>query len=60
MHCSTVSLWDSIAELWESHHSGCIKPALVPGDFSSELMLSGIPAVTATVELLWSKALMNL
>lgn len=42
----TVSTWDLVAELWECHHGGDINPALVPADFSSEVMLSGVPAVT--------------
>lgn len=47
-----ISLWDSVAELWESHHGGCIKSALVPVDFSSELMPLGIAAVMVTMQLL--------
>lgn len=42
----TVSTWDLVAELWECHHGGDINPALVPADFSGEVMLSGVPAVT--------------
>lgn len=42
----TVSLWGSVGELWECHHGGDIDPALVPDNFSSEVELSGVPAVT--------------
>lgn len=48
----TVSLWDSVAGLWECHCGGDTDPALVPAGFSSEVMLSGVPAVTGAVELL--------
>lgn len=42
-----------MAELWECHRGGDIHPALVPADFGSEVMLSGVPAVTE----MWSSSL---
>lgn len=50
----TVSLWGSVAELWECHHGGDVNPALVPDNFSSEVELSGVPAVTGEL-LFWAE-----